>query len=527
MAYSRIGFGAGAGSVAQHGIASASHSSATVSQLNAKISDGDIPQTIQDLTNVPALGAVGTVLAVAAGGTDTEWVAAGAAGPADELDANGTTLTVDAITDGQMLVRSGTSVTSAAIPTALPPNGSASGDLGGSYPGPSVAAITTTTGPTSLTIGAITDTQWLKRDGTTIVGVAAPAAVTMPNAYAGSPTVALTPATPVTINASSLGATNDVGLLLATSTDASGGATTQLGADLRLRSRGWTGAASHTADARMYVAVDNAGSSPIRANPKIDISVNGAAYSNVIQFNRQQSSIDHVYIPGGTWCGGSIGAGATYTTGIYTSISNWSSIGLSSTQNSIFTGTSYDDSMAFVNAGKSNTNASSYAFAFATSMSGSTTVPDTPYHSIWCWSKGGAAKVISNATWANGDFMWAGRQNGQWAKLGSVTELLTIAAAATTDSTVQFPAGSIGFGVTARVTVAITCTSVFDIGIAGATTRYGTGVSKAANTTNIGTSLDHYAAATAIRVTPDTTPSDATGRLRVTLYYCQLNAATS
>lgn len=33
-----------------------------------------------------------------------------AAGPATELDANGTTLTVDAIADGEFLVRSGTTI---------------------------------------------------------------------------------------------------------------------------------------------------------------------------------------------------------------------------------------------------------------------------------------------------------------------------------------------------------------------------------------------------------------------------------
>lgn len=48
--------------------------------------------------------------------------------------------------------------------------GVASGQLGGTYPGPDVRGIRETAGPTLLTIGAILDGQVLVRDGLTLIG---------------------------------------------------------------------------------------------------------------------------------------------------------------------------------------------------------------------------------------------------------------------------------------------------------------------------------------------------------------------
>lgn len=121
-----------------------------------------------------------------------------------------------------------------------------------------------------------------------------------------------------------------------------------------------------------------------------------------------------------------------------------------------------------------------------------------------------------------------GGSNSQAVSVKSLTELTTIAAAATTDTVIQIPANAIAIGVSVRVTTVIPTAATFDVGIAGATTRYGTGLAVAAGTTNPGTndSLRFYAAGTAIRITPNLTPAANTGRVRVTIHYLQITPPT-
>lgn len=110
-------------------------------------------------------------------------------------------------------------------------------------------------------------------------------------------------------------------------------------------------------------------------------------------------------------------------------------------------------------------------------------------------------------------------------------EEVTIAAAAYTDSTLQLPAGCVAM-VGTRTTVAIPGTSTYSVGIAGDTSCWGSGVGSTANSTNLLVALTSglgvYVGSSAIevRITPDTTPSAATGKVRIHAMYFLLQPPT-
>jgi hypothetical protein len=113
--------------------------------------------------------------------------------------------------------------------------------------------------------------------------------------------------------------------------------------------------------------------------------------------------------------------------------------------------------------------------------------------------------------------------NGQaLTHLQSLTELTTIAAAATTDTTIQMPAGAVVLAVSVRVTVAIPTAATFTVGDSGSAARFNNAaVTVAANSTDPGTKAGAYynASALSIRITPNLTPGDTSGRVRVTIHY--------
>jgi hypothetical protein len=126
--------------------------------------------------------------------------------------------------------------------------------------------------------------------------------------------------------------------------------------------------------------------------------------------------------------------------------------------------------------------------------------------------------------------------NGAYWEHGSVSELLTIAAAATTDTSADLlPADSIIEAVVVRVTTVIPTAATFTVGDATTAARFATGVTVAATTTAVGlTHSDQTGAggpkqvsAAKVRITPNLTPGAATGVVRITVFYRRFVAPTS
>jgi hypothetical protein len=128
--------------------------------------------------------------------------------------------------------------------------------------------------------------------------------------------------------------------------------------------------------------------------------------------------------------------------------------------------------------------------------------------------------------------------NGGYWEHGTASELLTIAAAATTDTTANLlPVDAVIESVTVRVTTLIPTAVTFTVGDATTAARFATGVAVAAGTTAVG--LLHrnpdvaaaagpvQSAAAKVRITPNAQPAAATGVVRIQVFYSKWVAPTT
>jgi hypothetical protein len=131
-----------------------------------------------------------------------------------------------------------------------------------------------------------------------------------------------------------------------------------------------------------------------------------------------------------------------------------------------------------------------------------------------------------------GDLTMSGA-NAQKYVLGHKTELTTIAAAATTATTITIPANAILKAVTMRVTTVIptAATMVVTATTSGTVLQQGASIAVAAGTTDIGTRAwgTNYqgVAAQTITITPNATPVNNTGRVRFDIFYEEPTVPTS
>jgi hypothetical protein len=134
-------------------------------------------------------------------------------------------------------------------------------------------------------------------------------------------------------------------------------------------------------------------------------------------------------------------------------------------------------------------------------------------------------------------FRLYGANGGYWER-GVSSELLTIAAAASTDTTGNLlPANAIIEAVTVRVITVIPTAATFTVGDAATPARFATGVAVAADTTAVGLLQRNpadadaagpvQASAAKVRITPNLQPGAATGVIRISVFYSRFVPPTS
>jgi hypothetical protein len=118
---------------------------------------------------------------------------------------------------------------------------------------------------------------------------------------------------------------------------------------------------------------------------------------------------------------------------------------------------------------------------------------------------------------------------GQSLCFKSLPEDLTVPATLSGYTTAAIiPSGCIVYAVSSYVTQSIPGVNTFDVGVDGASTKYGTKLlalqgSSWRGTEGTGTC---YTQDTPVRITPNTTPTAATGRVRVTIHYIEVTPPT-
>jgi hypothetical protein len=143
----------------------------------------------------------------------------------------------------------------------------------------------------------------------------------------------------------------------------------------------------------------------------------------------------------------------------------------------------------------------------------------------------GVVKLAHGTATSTAEFQVSGGSGSVISAVKALTELTTIAAAATTNTAIQLPANAVILAVSVRVVTVIPTAATFTVTSATPAKTWNTaaGVAVAATTTDVGTAPGptFQTTASAVTITPNLTPGAATGQVRVTVYYYQVTPATS
>lgn len=151
----------------------------------------------------------------------------------------------------------------------------------------------------------------------------------------------------------------------------------------------------------------------------------------------------------------------------------------------------------------------------------------TPKAGWQAWERsGGRWLVHDGANWQAGPLstLAARSANGAATGLRIIEEEHTLAAAATSDTTMAIPDRAVVVGVTGRVTEAIAGATSWDLGVAGATNRYGNTIGVPLGSTVNGPSSTPtaYYADTPLRLTANG-PAFTDGKVRLAIHYLILD----
>ena len=130
----------------------------------------------------------------------------------------------------------------------------------------------------------------------------------------------------------------------------------------------------------------------------------------------------------------------------------------------------------------------------------------------------------------NGGFEFCISDTGGSFKFYPIEELVTVLDLASTETLIEIPAGTEAI-ITCRVVTDIPGVSDFSLGDADDASRWGAELSPLAGSTNKSVAqingFVYFTDATTIVITPDTTPSAATGEVRIFGVYREINPPTS